>query len=156
MPQSKTATRRRQHQVLKLVHYALALARTYGGEQDSEDIAQNAMLHYLSADKEIRQPKAWLRTVVRRECSRHFARKKRRRELAELLPRAKSGMSLIEWEVLVKEVFSEVNERDRQLLALKLAGFSYAEIADRIGVPEDSVGTLVSRAFAHARRVLAA
>lgn len=65
-------------------------------------------------------------------------------------------MSLIEWEVLVEEIFSEVNERDGQLLALKLAGFSYAEIADRIGTPEDSVGTLVSRAFARARRILAA
>lgn len=151
-----TAVTRSRRQILELLQYALVLARQYGGEQNSEDIAQKAMLHYLDADKEIRQPKAWLRTVVRRECSRHFARKKRRRELAELLPRGKSGMSLIEWKVLVKEVFSEVNERDRQLLALKLAGFSYAEIADRLDVPEDSVGTLVSRAFAHARRVLAA
>lgn len=58
--------------------------------------------------------------------------------------------------MLVKEVFSKVNERDRQLLALKLTGFSYAEIADRIGVSEDSIGTLVSRAFARARRILAA
>lgn len=155
MPSIPVARSYRQ-QIPELLHYALVLARKYGGEQSSEDIAQNAMLHYLNADEEIRQPKAWMRTVVRRECSRHFARKRRRRELAELLPRARSGMTLIEWEVLVKEVFNEVNERDRQLLALKLAGFSYGEIADRMDVPEDSVGTLVSRAFAHARRILAA
>lgn len=151
-----TAVTRSRRQMPELLQYALLLARQYGGEQSSEDIAHNAMLHYLNTDEEIRQPKAWMRTVVRRECSRHFARKKRRRELAELLPRAKSGVSLIERQVLVKEMFSEVNERDRELLAFKLNGFSYAEIADRIGVPEDSVGTLVSRAFAHARRVLAA
>lgn len=55
----------------ELRDYCVLVARQYGAAQAAEDVAQDAMMAYLAAAG-VEQPRAWLRTVVRRLVSQRF------------------------------------------------------------------------------------
>ena len=46
----------------------------------------------------------------------------------------------------VREVLGRMPERGREILMLRYSGFSYREIAGKVGIAPGSVGTLLARA----------
>lgn len=57
-------------------------------------------------------------------------------------------------QVLLRQVMTRLPANDRRILLLKLYGYSYREMARRLGCRPSAVGTTVHRAFARARRLL--
>jgi len=108
------------------------------------------MLRLVSAE-EVRYPRTWLRTVVRR-----LSIRVERRVQIELLdetpdaivdPRNRHPELLLD----VRRVLSRLRDSDRVALLLWLAGFKQREIGDRMGWSVQSVGSRIHRAQARAR-----
>jgi RNA polymerase sigma factor (sigma-70 family) len=139
-----------------------SIRRRLGDGDDAEDVAQEAFVRLL--DEGAPAPfnaRAWLFTVARRLASDR-QRATRRRERLALLPSASAhgdspdpalAVERAEAVAAVREVLAGLTERERQLLLLHHDGYSYREIAARIGVSPASVGSLLTRAH---RRFLAA
>lgn len=134
----------------ELRDYCVLVARQYGAAQAAEDVAQDAMVAYLAA-KGVTQPRAWLRTVVRRLVSQRFRDPHPFVSLEHVAGDA-TGPS-VDHEVLLRQVFRGLSPRDRRILELKLRGYSYREMAGQLGCRTHAVGTLVNRAFVRGRRV---
>ncbi len=58
----------------ELFKYSLHSAYKYVGYREvAFDIAQNALLSFLTSQKDIANPRAWIKVVLRREASKYFA-----------------------------------------------------------------------------------
>lgn len=125
------------------------------GDADlAEDIAQEAFVRLL--DHGPRDPRAWLYTVAA-NLVRDHARGLRGRErhrlaivrgAADAAPPEGADAAVVRAEEVgaVRQALARLTERDRTLLMLHHGGFSYAEVAARLGVAASSVGPLVTRA----------
>ena len=125
------------------------------GDADlAEDIAQEAFVRLL--DHGPRDPRAWLFTVAA-NLVRDHARRLRGQERGRLAivrgaadavaPDGPDAAVVRAEEVAeVRLALARLTERDRTLLMLHHGGFSYAEVAARLGVAASSVGPLVTRA----------
>ncbi|MGH9379483.1 MAG: RNA polymerase sigma factor [Thermoanaerobaculia bacterium] len=136
----------------ELREYCVLVARHYGATQWAEDVAQDAMLAFLTTNG-VTQPHAWLRTVVRRLVARRLRDSHPFVSLDRLAD--DWGARLAEPSdrgVLLRQVLGRLSTRDRRVLMLKLRGYSYSEMAGRLGCHTNAVGTLVNRAFARSRR----
>jgi RNA polymerase sigma-70 factor (ECF subfamily) len=140
------------------------LYRVLGERMETEDVLQEAFLK-LSADLELQdrpeaEVAAWLRRVGLnlafnrlRSAKRDRARLERVARLDGLdeQPRAAEEDdpgSLIRQEerAAVRRALAEVPERQRACLLLRHSGYSYAEIAQTLGLAVGSVGVLLARA----------
>lgn len=139
----------------ELREYCVRLARHFGAMQAAEDVAQEAMMAYLVAEH-VNAPYAWLRTVVRRLVSlRH--RDPHVHESLDGTPHAdgpRSASATADQVVLFRQVLSRLPARDRRVLLLKLRGYSYGEMAERLGCRPSAVGTTVNRTFVRVRRLV--
>lgn len=134
-----------------LSRHALRLAVAMGAPLPrAADIAQEALLRLLTAN-EIRQPKAWLRTVVRRLL--YKARQERAPESLDAVDEGSlsCGSTRPDLPLQTRRVLTELRGSDRRILLMTLAGFKQREIGRRMGWSERSVGSRVSRAQARAR-----
>lgn len=137
----------------ELRDYCVLVARRYGAAQAAEDVAQDAMVAYLAA-KGVVRPHAWLRTVVRRLVAQGFRDPHPFVSLEHVAGDATGPPAeLVDHEVLLRQVLRGLSPRDRRVLELKLRGYSYREMAGRLGCRTHAVGTLVNRAFVRGRRV---
>jgi RNA polymerase sigma-70 factor, ECF subfamily len=133
-----------------------SIRRRLGDGDDAEDVAQEAFVRLLDEEAPF-NARAWLFTVARRLASDR-QRAARRHERLALLHSADPdsldpAVERAESVAAVREVLAALTERERQLLLLHHDGYSYREIAARIGVSPASVGSLLTRAH---RRFLAA
>lgn len=138
----------------ELREYCVRLARLFGAMQTAEDVAQDAMMAFLVAER-VEAPHAWLRTVVRRLVSlRH--RDPHAHESVDGIPHAESprSVSTADQVVLFRQVLSRLSARDRRVLTFKLRGYSYGEMARRLGCQPSAVGTTVNRTFVRVRRLV--
>jgi RNA polymerase sigma-70 factor (ECF subfamily) len=132
--------------------------RLLGSTQEAEDMAQEVFLRlYLRPLPPGRQHNllGWLLRVTT-NLAYNLARDQRRRSARE--NRALVDLQEdLEGEPIeigrgaetareVREVLRQLSERQAQLLLLRQAGLSYAELAAAVGVAEGSVGTLLARA----------
>ena len=136
----------------KLLRYC---AYRCGDPDAAEDIVQEAMVRLWrrDADGPPADPAAWLFTTARHLIlDRAKVAGNRRRLLAanpvrEDEPEAADRALEREQERRrVREVLGRMPERSREILMLRYSGFSYREIAARVGVAAGSVGTLLARA----------
>ena len=129
--------------------------RLTGDADLSEDVAQEAFVRLYDrrvegTDEGLR---AWLfRTATHLVRDRHRVGENRRR-LLEAYPVQASGSQPTDEAVLREEEVAQVRralehlgEREREILMMRHAGFSYREIADAVDVSPSSVGTLLARA----------
>jgi RNA polymerase sigma-70 factor, ECF subfamily len=132
--------------------------RLLGSVQEAEDIAQEVFLRlYLHPLPSGRQHNllGWLLRVAT-NLAYNSARNQRRRsarenralgDLPEDLPGDPIGSGPdVETARAVRDVLRQLPERQVQLLLLRQAGLSYAEVAAAVEVAEGSVGTLLARA----------
>ena len=129
--------------------------RLLGSAHEADDVAQEAFLRLyrrpLPAGRQ-HNLLAWLLTVATNQ-SYNVLRGRRRRQareslaeepVAELGP-AEATLSRHQCEQ-VRRALARLPERQAQVLLLRQAGLSYAELATALGVATSSVGTLLARA----------
>lgn len=142
-------------------HYATVvrkLMQLVGDRSTAEDLAQDVFLKlYRSPPDDLRRLGAWLHRVLTTTAYDYLRQTSRQRLLREK-EQARVGASehtapsnevvaLHNWEKeLVKRALEKLSERDREALLLRQQGYSYEEIAGRIGVKPAIVGSLLSRA----------
>jgi RNA polymerase sigma factor (sigma-70 family) len=143
--------------------------RVLGDRMETEDTLQEAFLKL--SDEALLQAKpdhevgAWLRRVGMnlafnrlRSAKRAYARLERVGRLDRLDEEAVdselSGTVVRKEErAAVRRALAEVPERQRECLLLRHSGYSYAEIAETVGIAVGSVGVLLARAE-HAFRTI--
>jgi RNA polymerase sigma-70 factor (ECF subfamily) len=120
----------------------------------AEDIAQEAFVRLL--DHRPRDPRAWLFAVAANLVCDHSRSARGRERNLELVrgtgaattPDDDPSAAVVRAEEVagVRAALARLTERDRTLLLLHHGGFSYAEVAARLGVAASSVGPLLTRA----------
>lgn len=126
-----------------------------GDPDTAEDLVQEAMVRLWRrrAGEPLSDPEAWLYTTVRHLIldGAKVARNRRRLlagepvRVSEQEP-ADRAVEREEERERVQGVLERMPERGREILMLRYSGYSYREIADRVGVASGSVGTLLARA----------
>jgi len=128
--------------------------RFTGDSDTAADIAQEAFLRLLEHDLPREEVRPWI-FVVATNLARDGVRKKdRRRRLLIANPDRREGTTSPQEELeraeriaQVRQALDELPGRDRQMLLMREEGFSYAEIAEAVGVRPTSVGALIARAL---------
>lgn len=165
--------RQQEYEALVLPHLDRLLgfaARRTATLVDAEDAVQDTCVRAWMAFDELRDPRsvrAWLYRILRTVLSETFERQTRR---ARLLPLSRledvhetlvAGAADAVFDELVSRLDREVLQAALQAIPEDFAtavelhdieGFTYAEIADTVGVP---IGTVMSR-MSRGRRLLAA
>lgn len=94
---------------------------------------------------------AWLcRVALNRGSNMLRSERREQARLGQLTPDSEADPADTvlrdEQRMLVRAALAELPERQIQILALRTAGLSYAEIAEAVGVAASSIGTLLARA----------
>ena len=139
--------------------YAPVYRIAYGLVHDAhlaDDVAQDALLALYREPPALQHgsPLAWVcRVAINRSYNMLRSRQREEQRLARvpiMLADDADDPSLYaersEQRARVRAVLAGLPERQAQLLVLRHAGLSYAEVADAIGVAPGSVGTLLARA----------
>lgn len=115
----------------------------------AEDLAQEAFGRLVQAAKSeaVRNPRAWLMTVGSNLAYNHFRGEERRaeREAAHAGP-VEAVAPDIDAVADVRRCLGKLDARDRAVLMLRHSGFTYAEIAEAVGLAPASIGTVLARA----------
>jgi len=129
--------------------------RLTGDPDVADDVAQEAFVRLYDGRVEGTEEglRAWLfRTATHLVRDRHRVGENRRR-LLEAHPVEPGGpeppdQAVQRQEVVaqVREALEHLSERERELLLMRHAGFSYREVAEAVEVAPSSVGTLLTRA----------
>ena len=129
--------------------------RLLGDRDRAEDIAQEAMVRLFErrvtgSDGGIR---GWLfKTATHLVRDRYRVEENRKRLLREnpVMPTdpesPERALERTEARARARQALDALPERDREMLVMRYSGFSYAEIAEAVGVAATSVGTLLARA----------
>jgi len=162
---SETAEARFERWVLPEVEVLLRVARSMThNNHDAEDLVQDTMLRaYRSIDRfDGRYPRAWLLTTMRNaEINRH----RRQRpvlltEAQQTLPdpvadggaTAESTVLDLTFDAAVEEALAHLSPDFREVIELvDIAGLSYAEAAEVVGIPEGTVMSRLHRARGRVR-----
>ncbi|MER7542140.1 sigma-70 family RNA polymerase sigma factor [Actinomadura sp.] len=142
--------------------HLLAVAfRILGSDADAQDVVQEAWTRYVRADvDEIRNPQAWLTTVVTRLCLDLLRRSREQPRRPEELPEPGAGEDPEEVVLLAGEltaaftvVVEELTPPQRVALILHdVFGAPFEEIAHILGTTTESAKKLASRARGRVRR----
>ena len=135
------------------------LFRLLGNRAEAEDVTVEAFWRlWERAPQQRDNLGGWLYRVAMRlgYNALRAARRRERYELqaghealeATLEPEPSQAVEARQERRRVREVLSQMKDRDAQLLLLRHSGFSYREIAGILGVAPGSVGTLLARAEA--------
>lgn len=133
-----------------------------------EDVMQNialAIVRHRSILNEINRIGAWLYQIAVRQVLMYRRTSGRRRKMHERLvyetaDRSRQDCPLqnllaAEAQTSVRQALDELSEIDRQMLMLKYAeGWSYLELAERLGVREDTIEYRLLKARKNLRRLL--
>jgi RNA polymerase sigma-70 factor (ECF subfamily) len=135
------------------------LFRLLGNRAEAEDLTVEAFWRlWERAPRQRENLGGWLYRVAMR-LGYNALRAARRRERYELeaghealelndAPEPSQAVEARQERRRVREILSQMKDRDAQLLLLRHSGFSYREIAGILGVAPGSVGTLLARAEA--------
>lgn len=129
----------------ELYQYSLKAAYHFVGYKDEAyDIAQNALLSFISSKSKIESPHSWLRIVLRREATKLFESQKRYRDLQERAPvvqtPAPKTKEMAESDLIItldyKKVKKILSAADYEIYKkIKKAGFSIQAYANKEDIP---------------------
>lgn len=133
------------------------LYRLTGDGDIAEDAMQEAFIRYLECPPAVGRERTWLFQVatnyIRERWRVDGNRLRLLRAESDRVPRPEPPASpALEYERTeaadrVRAALAELQDRDREILLMRGAGFSHREIADAIGTTTGSVGTMLARAL---------
>ena len=122
-----------------------------------EDMTQETFLRfYLEIQKDVvfQNPRAWLYKVFLNIFKTDIQRTERQQNGSEILLKIEEPNSDLHEEYaknekqrIVLEMLDQLTKKDREILSLYHNGFSYAEIAEIMGINPNSVGKTLVRAI---------
>lgn len=162
-------------QLLYLEHesWLRTVVRSRISESDAvEDIMQNialALVRQRESLPEIRQIGAWLYQVAVKQVLMYRRTRGRRRKFEDRLaqeqavgPQVQTTLQPVdrvlaaEQQEQVRQAMQKMDELDRQILMLKYSeGWTYRQLAEHLGVKEDTIEYRLTRARKNLRRLLA-
>jgi RNA polymerase sigma-70 factor (ECF subfamily) len=122
------------------------------GQEDAKDVVQEAFLRLMTEGEHIRSAEGWLFAVARNLAIERLRKLKREARLAQDLafrspPSTADRAAQIEACGLYYRVVEELPEPQRTVFVLRhREGLTYREIADRLGIPENTVASRLRRA----------
>lgn len=123
----------------------------------ARDAASEAMLCAFQTWDSIDSPRAWVRQVAIRLATRQVARARdgvNRGDWASPDEYAEDKlMVLLENTSLIVTVLERLPERQREVMAWSLDGFTHAEIAERLGVRQGTVRSTIRHARKRLKRI---
>lgn len=149
------------------IHYPVVrrkLIALIRDEAAAEDLAQEVFLKlYRYPPDNPEAVGAWLHRVLTRTAYDYMDKRARERALIEKQeqslqtagaagPSSEQAVMEKAAEAEMQQLLDALPERDRHLLMLRYAGYSYAEIAQKLEVRRPQVGTLLRRAGAKLKR----
>ena len=132
--------------------------RILGEQSDAEDAVQNAFLQIIRHFEKISEIPCeelpfWLISIVKNESLIILRKRSRIVSLPDLESLTEAAEAVTEYSELV-ELFRRLPEPYRAVLEMKiLFGYSYREIAKRLGISETAVSTRASRGRALLREI---
>jgi len=121
---------------------------------DADDVAQEAVLQFLSASSRPDNPSAYLFVVVRNLTRRRWQRDLKRLEAEAIFESMRAGRRHFECLLEIEQVLESMPERDRRLIAMVIEGESSRDIANVFGCKVRDVGQMVARARKKARALV--
>jgi len=133
---------------------------SHGNWEQCRDLFQDVSLrlwqHFdeLRPDAQPHERKAWVEWQTRHVLE-HAGRRQRPEPLSEL-PEQADGDALVDVEIrtLINDLLVQLQPDERQLVQMRLEGYSANEIAKEMGLSRDAVYQRMHRALAKARKVL--
>ncbi len=136
----------------------------------SEDLASEVFLEVVKSISTFRGEadiKTWLFSIARYKCFAYFRQKKRQlkvemlSEFCEDYGRYENSIAQVEQryvnKVVVKRIYELLNlenERTRNIVLMRMEGFSFYEIGQKYGISESSARVIDFRAKAKIRKIL--
>lgn len=121
-----------------------------------QDVSLRLWQHFgeLRPDAQPHEKKAWVEWQTRHVLE-HAARRQRPEPMGEL-PEQPDGDALVDIEIrsLINDLLAQLQPDERQLVQMRLEGYSAGEIADKMGLSRDTVYQRIHRTLLKARRVL--
>lgn len=134
----------------ELYKYSLNIANKYVSYKDiAYDIAQNAILSFISSKTQIQSPFMWLRTTVRREAQKYLNGEKKEAAIVVKKTTEPSDVSL-SFDDESDDLFKLSIQKIRQILSkedfeifkkLKANDFSSKKCADKENIPHETIRT---------------
>ncbi|MEA1960775.1 MAG: sigma-70 family RNA polymerase sigma factor [Bacillota bacterium] len=133
----------------QLYRYAVYLTRD---QETAQDLCQETFIRWFGKkDKtQVENPQAWLKKVLSNLAMNYFRHQKVCRKIEDFSLDDEEGSTTMDQDLLrieVEEVLAGLPWRDQMLLKMKMAGLSYAEMAEAMDVSIGSVGTMLARAM---------
>ena len=123
-----------------------------------QDVSLRLWQHFgeLHPDAQPHERKAWVEWQTRHVLE-HAGRRQRPEPMGEL-PEQPDGYAWADVEVrtLVNDLLAQLQPDERQLVQMRMEGYSAGEIADKMGLSRDTVYQRIHRTLMKARRVLLA
>jgi RNA polymerase sigma factor (sigma-70 family) len=129
-----------------LLKYALQVPLTY---EIAEDLVQETFLQLFQAlrsGKHVEHPRAWILCVLRRTISRKL-REESRYESMDTVDYIYDPRDSMHDAMSVRDLLGLLSTREKQVLLLRLDGWKYCEIAERLSISMNTVDTLLGRAL---------
>lgn len=98
----------------------------------------------------VENPRAWLKKVLSNLAINYFQHKKVQRRIESDFNEAETGATTMQQDLIrleVEEILTLLPWKEQILLKMKMAGMTYAEMADTLNVSIGSVGTMLARAM---------
>lgn len=154
-PNDPSANESRNRQLREISALARRIAaRWTRSAADADDLAQEAIVRYLTAAVPPENPPTWFYVVIRRSSHRRALRSAARANAEAVFSELRmTATRTSDLALEVAELLARVNERERRIITLLMAGAQSAEIADAFGCHVRDVGQMVSRARKRARRI---
>ena len=121
-----------------------------------QDVSLRLWQHFgeLRPDAQPHEKKAWVEWQTRHVLE-HAGRRQRPEPMSEL-PEQPDGDAWVDVEVrtLINDLLAQLQPDERQLVQMRMEGYSAGEIADKMGLSRDTVYQRIHRTLMKARRVL--
>lgn len=121
-----------------------------------QDVSLRLWLHFgeLRPDAKPHERKAWVEWQVRHVLE-HAGRRQQPEPMSEL-PEQPDGDALVDIEIrsLINDLLAQLQPDERQLVQMRMEGYSANEIADKMGLSRDAVYQRMHRTLMKARKVL--
>ncbi|MDA8204839.1 MAG: sigma-70 family RNA polymerase sigma factor [Thermaerobacter sp.] len=131
-----------------------------GNRDIAEELVQEAFIRLMTKPpREQARVGAWLRTVVNNLALDYVRRVKVEERVTERVSTIEHGPSVEEVTMTemdrmrVQESLKLLASRDQKALILRHSGYSYREIAERLGCPTEQVGVILIRALKKLKRI---